>query len=238
MNAPHRSLIFLVPLAMALGCSQPKGYTPKAVPPVEEVTLASATPQNLFGLQPNREWIYEVETVTVQSGRRNTERGEVKLIVTGVRDVAEGKRYTIEVRRDMTTVDRQNWLVTAKGIYQTTGTTKDVVLQPMQPIVQFPLEVGKRFIWRGQGPTPIGTVGRNDAETVCLGPQIADTGVGRQGSIAFEQRATFRAGNVQGLQVAYTWYKPDLGIVRNKQTVGFANGTQVITTLRLKELPK
>ncbi|RYG42205.1 hypothetical protein EON79_19370, partial [bacterium] len=118
MKAPLLS--FSLFAILAVGCGAPKAYIPKKTAPVTPTSLEAATPQDLVPMKVGNRWTYAMETQSsVQKGA--AEQAELVFEVQSVTPKGEGSAAVIRVLRDDQEVDRQTWLTTPKGLYQTTG---------------------------------------------------------------------------------------------------------------------
>jgi len=207
-------------IAIALfGCKGGGGsaYVPK---PVEKITPASVKPgeeASLFPLAVGNEWTFVVEAAGADLRTRRTMSGEVKLRVVDVQQEGDGKRATIEMLTNDKVNERQVWVVNSKGIFQIGKGAKEIQMYSTpQPVVIFPVEVGKTFSWKGLE----GKVQRDYVSKV-IGPQEVDTEEKRLSGIAIESKGNNKAGTTTEKTEGTIWLAPGIGIVRYiEMTVG------------------
>ncbi|RYG31755.1 hypothetical protein EON81_22180 [bacterium] len=229
------SLLSLV--ALAVGCSAPKGYVPKKVAQSTPTSLDAATPADLMPLKVGNRWTYAMETQTSAPGAP-PEQAELVFEVQSVTPKGDGNAAIIRVLRDNQEVDRQTWLVNSKGLYQTTGLigSTQVAFAPPQPLVLFPLKDLADFEWKGKGVCPDGKQGTMRSKSKVLGVMDVDTALGTKSGIAVESKQDFQSSALKGGMAVTTWYAPKIGIIRIKQTTVVPKGA-ITTTLRLTKAP-
>lgn len=225
-------------LGVLVGCGGPKEYKPKPVAKVETTTVDALTPENVLPLKEGNRWVYAVTTQTQAGDKSVPEEGELAIEVDRIVEKEGGKLATMRILRDGREVDRQNWLVNAKGLYQTTGIVngREIAFSPPQPLVLFPVKEGETFEWKGKGVCPDGFAGTVRAKNTVTGVMDVDTGLGRKSGVAVESSQDFTSSANKGGMAVTTWYAPNIGILRILQTTVVKRGT-VQTTLRLTKSP-
>ncbi|MDX2066108.1 MAG: hypothetical protein SFX74_10225 [Fimbriimonadaceae bacterium] len=220
-----------LPAALLSGCG-PKEYVPTPVDEPKKIDAAAATPKTVIPLTPGKSWTYRIETVAAGAASAPADKDLMVMQVTGVQDTPKGQLATLEFRRGDKVSDRQQWLVTDKGILQTSAGLSETPYQPGQPLFLFPITPGKEVAWKGTGITPIGKPGKMDYTVISRAPEPVDTGMGKRTGIPVDSVGTFTAGNLKGGYSVTTWFEPNVGIVRLKQGILLSNGS-ITTTMVL-----
>lgn len=208
---------------------------PKAAAPAAATEALVLSEKSVFPAKTGSTWTYGYESAAQPTRLSPGGSGELTFKVTKVSDNANGKQIDLEIRRRGELTDRQRWLVNSKGLYQISAGVKEMIpFSPPQPLVLFDAKTNEPFNWKGTGLCPDGRAGKMQSRSTVLGTQEVDTETGRQAGVAVQTITTFEnPKNRGGLQVI-TWFKPDTGIVRMKQTMLLPQG-KVEMTLKLKE---
>jgi len=227
----YRTLIFAT-AALIVGCGD--GTPPPSGPMPDANLLGSATAESLIPLKAGNRWDYEVESFSNLGGRIVRDNEEVAFVVRDVQTSGDRRRAKVDVVRNGRTVDRMEWQVDGKGFsYLARGMGGEDYSSP-QLVAPLPLEPSGTFKWSGTGPCPDGEPGKMELEGQVVGVQFANTAQGETSAIAVEHRIDFQSSKIKGQSGITTWYRPDTGIVRMRQsTVGPRGSVQL--TLKLKK---
>jgi len=225
----HTALFTIVALALTLGCSKSKGYEPKAVDEIPVVSVATGQESSLAPLAVGNQWVYTME--------QGANKGEITMKVEDVQQVDGGTNATIGVypsasQSNTVPSQKMDWRVDSSGIFQLT-TGSDTVYDPPQLLVPFPLEEGVEHEISGSGGRPFGGPGAYTATIKVLGPQEVDTESDRMSAIAIQSTTQWETAEGPAASVTITWWRPDIGFVRQKQEIRTQNGT-VVSLLKLK----
>ena len=224
-----------VTVILSAGCNGGSGsYVPKPVQSVASVTAREGLDQNYIPIAEGKQWTYTAETIK-QTEARQTHLPESEVIykITKVENIAEGQQVTWEIKVGDKVTDRQIWIVTKDGIYQSVVGLKQKKFTTPQPIVLFPISEHPTFEWRGSGALPDGTLGSNIVKSRLDGTQEADTEMGRVKALAISSDLDFATTTGRGKGTSVVWLSPGVGIVRFKQVVSQGN-VMLSETLRLK----
>lgn len=229
------NLILLAGCVALAGCNGGGGsYTPKPVATTPVQTAKEGLDQNYVPFAEGKQWTYTSETVRRVNGRMTKAPDqEVIYKITKVEKIPEGQQITWEIKVGDRVSDRQIWIATEKGIFQTVVGLKEKKFTTPQPLVLFPVSENQTFDWRGSGALPDGTLGSNVVKSHVDGMQEVDTEMGRVQGLAISSDLDFATSTGRGKGDSTIWLSPGLGIVRFTQTV--AQGPVVVSeTLRLK----
>ncbi len=224
---PPVPLLFL---ALA-GCgAAPQAYVPTPAVKVEPVKTEVTSGESLMPMRLGSRWTYEMRTEFFQNGRA---AGSKTAVAVNRVVEANGNDYTLFLESDGKKLDATDWRVTPEGLYQlTTGTTR-VPTVPPQPLALLPMKEGHRFSWAGKAAMPDGSVSKGTAQSEVLAEQTVDTGMGPMSAIPVTTLIRFANGRSEST----TWFRPDVGIVRYRQTTSGNNGQSVVLTLSLTTPP-
>jgi len=233
MNPQTAVIPFLILLA---GCGGPTAYKPTPIPEEPPVDAAALTPTSILKLIPGSKALFTMQTQSNPAGLVTPLTGDLAFTITDVQTVANGQKISVELKVGDKVSDLQTWLLNDKGLYQLTAGTKNVPFVPMQPLVLFPVKDGQDFRWKGKGLCPDGVVGDMQSTSHVLGSQSVDTAIGKQAGVAIITVTSYQHGKAKGLLQNTNWFKPNVGIIRLKQTLAVPRGS-VETTLALKAKP-
>lgn len=227
----------LVCVSALTGCGGPSTYKPTVVPPPAAITQEQFTESTLIPAKAGNSWNYEFETVTQTRGGNNKEQGKMRFTIDGVKDTPQGQVLQISVSKNGETVDRQDWQVSKRGLYQLTAGVANKPFSPIQPLLMLPIKSNMKFSWKGSGICPDGSPGTMRVDSEVRGVETIDTAVGKDSALAVESNTQFQSSKMKALMGITTWYKPNQGIVRLKQAL-VAPGGSIVTTLKLVSGPK
>lgn len=223
------------------GCTSGGGsYVPKPVTSVTSIAPREGVDQNYIPIAEGNQWTFTAETIReINKRQSHPPDQEVIYKITKVEKVPEGQQVTWDIKVGGQPSDRQVWIVSDKGIYQSeVGLKKAKKFTTPQPLILFPVADHQTFEWRGSGLLPDGTLGSNVVKTQIIGMQEADTEMGRVHALAISSDLDYATRDGRGSGNSTIWLAPGMGIVRIKQTVGqeSINHVRVIesVTLRLK----
>ena len=228
--------IVLVSGLLASGCGSGQGkYQPQPQKPLPPAAVKPGDEASLFPLKTGNQWTYTVESQTRIGNQTGTGRTEMVFKVLEVTPGANGTVAKIEVKTTTRNAksDSQIWEVNKSGIYQRSVGIPPVPFTPMQPVVMFPVEAGKKFSWKGTGLTAGGKLGASIIECRILPQQEVDGEGARYTAIGVESRGTFTIGKTKGVMGALSYWTPGVGLVRYRHEVGYENRVEVLT-LKLK----
>ena len=225
-----KPLFPLIFLALA-GCgAAPQGYVPTPVAKVEPVNTDVASGEALMPMRVGSRWTYEMRTERLQGG---VSAGSQTAVAVYRVVAAKGNDYTLFLEADGNKLDATDWRVTPEGLYQITSGSERIPTAPPQPLALLPMKVGNKFTWEGKAAMPDGKVSRGTAEGEVLAEQTVDTGMGPMSAIPVKIRMSFPSGKSEST----SWYRPDVGMVRYRQTTTGNNGLSVVLTLSLTTPP-
>lgn len=205
--------------SVAIGCkgggsSGGSAYVPTPPPKIEPASVKAGEEATLFPITVGNAWTYSATTSvrTKQGSRQGTKDATFK--VTKVEDVAGGKRATLELLMDGKAVDKQVWLVNAKGVYQVSvGIAKPRLFSTPIPAITFPIETGSKFSW--QGGDGKAKMAYNNEVT---GAEEVDTEMKRMSAIAVDSKGTSVTGVTTEKTDRTIWFAPGIGIVRIRES--------------------
>lgn len=236
-------LLFLAPLCLlAVGCSggaesassvSGEGKPPSEVP---KASIAPGQEATLFPLTLGSQWTYSGEQGTMIPGRAPINgTGELTRKVKKVEKTPNGEVSTVEVYAGSKLTNRLRFRTDSTGIYLLSITLKDTAFSTPQPLLVFPLVKDKVNHWQGKGILPIGLPGDMQTDMKFTGVQEVDTDSGRVSAYTIESTTTFKVKGTDGVCYSVEWFKPGVGIVRDRQEIRVGNGALGSTaTLRLK----
>lgn len=209
----------------------------KAIPP------AAVTPGNeasLFPLDKGNQWTYAVSITRMVKGQQQAPlRRDWTCKVTSSEKTADGTRAVMDILQDDKLQDRQHWLVTSKGIYQTASGNPSIDYKPMMPVVVFPVKDGATFSWSGSGPSGLGVNGPHTSSSKIHGSEEVDTEMGTVSAIPIESDTRVKVGKDDGQSVSTVWLAPGTGIVRLRQeALAGDTGYVLVMSLKSKSLMK
>jgi hypothetical protein len=102
-----------------------------------------------------------------------------------------------------------------------------------QTVIPIPAEAGKKFLWVGSGPTPIGLPGDTRIESEIQPAQEVDSNMGRYSAVPVKSLSRYTVEGASGSSENTAWFSPGVGIVRYRQDTRKGTGRTVIV-LRLK----
>ena len=218
--------------ATLIGCGD--GAPPPAPPGPDVSLLASADHNNLMPIKVGNRWDYEVESFSNIGGRIVKDNEDVSFIIRAVETSNGDTRAKVDIVKNGRTVDRQVWSANRKGFsYAALGMNGAKFSSP-QLVAPLPMKEGETFKWSGTGPCPDGELGKIDLTGTVVGVQFAGTSQGEISAISVEHKLDFQSAKIKGQTGVTTWYKPDTGIVRLRQsTVGPRGSVQL--TIKLKK---
>lgn len=221
---------------LAAGCGSSQGkYQPQPLKPLPPAAVKPGEEANLFPLKVGNQWTYSVESVTRIGAQTGTGRTEMVFKVLAVTPGANGSVAKIEVKTTTPDAkpDIQSWAVNKSGIYQLAVGTPPIPFSPMQPVVMFPVETGRKFSWKGTGLTAGGKLGTSTVDSKVLPQQEVDGDGARYTAIGVDSRGTFSVGTAKGQMASLAFWTPNVGLVRYRHEVAFGNRVEVLT-LKLK----
>ena len=230
MKAPT---CLLIVSAFVVGCGGPSGYKPTPVAESPKVDASAITQSSIMPVKTGMTWVYAMQTQSRPANLVNAVNGDLTFSIAAVDPSPKGQKITVELKTGDKLTDRQTWLLNESGLYQLTAGLKDVAFTPMQPLVLFPVKEGADFKWKGTGLCPDGIVGKMESASHVLGSQLVDTAKGKESGLAIITVTKYSHGKAVGLLQNTNWFKPNVGIVRLKQTLAVPKGA-VETTLALK----
>lgn len=228
------TLLFLIPLALALGCGKDDKYQPKKTQEVPVAKFAAGEEAKLVPLAVGNQWVYTM----IRGGSKS----ELTLKVESIQQTPDGKEVTIDVTSNdpNLTVGAQKmvWRVTETGIYQvTTGT--DTVYDPPQLLLPFPPGGKADFEHEGTGGRPLGGPGEYKSSTKVLGAQPIDTDNGRMSGFAIHSITSWESEEGPAVASTMTWWSPGIGFVRQIQEVRTSERTiKVLLKLKSHSFPR
>ena len=223
-------------VGMALvGCRRGDSQGNYVPTPVSEPPKAAVEPgkeADLMPLQKGNQWTYAVDVQTQANGRNQGTEVELTWKVVSTQPAGDGVRAVIESQARGGKPQRETWMVNKKGIYQVTAGGNTAFSTP-QPVLIFPAEAGKTFVYQGTGVTPAGPVGKIYSKSTVLSQQQVDTENGTYWAVPVESKTNFAIKQTKGESVGTVWMAPKVGLVRfvQESTVGAA---RISYTLRLK----
>lgn len=234
-------------LAVLAGCGSGGGeYVPQQVKDVPKASVQPGEETNLFPMEEGNQWTYSTErTVQVTNSPATSRTSTVTFKVIKVENAADGKIGTVEISEDDKVTERQKWIATKDGLYQTStsileadGSMRDLAFNPRQLMVKFPVEKGSKFHWEGTGLTMLGESGKLSADSEIQEALTVDTDSGKRFSaIPVVTKGTFRGPKVTGDYAVTSWYSPGVGLVRFQQEVRGQENTnkaQIAGVLKLR----
>lgn len=227
---------FLIFVALfAIGCGSNSGsYQPQSVKPVAQAAVRPGDEANLFPLKEGNQWTYTVESATRIGNQTGSGRADMVFKVVKVTPTGDGVVANIEVKTSTAAEPSQQvWEVNKRGIYQRSVDTPPVPFTPMQPVVLFPLEPGRKFSWKGTGITAGGKLGTSTINSTILPLQEVDGESGRYSAVGVESRGTFANGAAKGQMASLAYWSPGSGLVRYRHEVAYENRVEILT-LKLK----
>lgn len=216
------------------GAAKADGYKAKAPEELKTVEFKEGTPDAealLLPLTKGNVWEYEVEIDQrpKDAPARTKTKSNLTLRCTNVTRIGTMVKATIEAVVDDQVNERQMWLLTKSGLYQTSVGYPAVPYNPAQPAFRVPLKSGGEFEWAGRGFLPDGSVGDGASKSKVNKPTHVDTLMGRVEAYGVDTMLAWRDGRA----ASTTWYAPGIGIVRYRQEVVAKNGS-AIQIMRLK----
>jgi len=214
-----------------IGCNSQKasGYQPKPSKKAEVKPVDPGKEATLFPMAEGNQWTFEVEA----AGRTD----EITLKVISVSPMEGGIKARLEFTSGTQVIDKQAWEITSNGIFQLSAGNPEVTFSPRQTAVPFPIEVGKKFAWKGTALLPIGQAGPSSHKNEVQAWQLVDSGIGRVTALPIQTYAEFMAKvdgqDVPATMASTTYWSPEIGLVRYVQRIAVGNATSG-QTLRLK----
>ena len=231
------TLIAAVAAVSMVGCNQKKeptgAYVPTPRPKIEAFNLPAGQEKTIFPMAEGNTWVYELTAGGQDDSGRSFQIGdELVFTMTKVEEKPEGTYGTIEIARvnketkARTLTDRQIWMINDKGLYQIQiGVDKPLKFEPMQPVLEFPLEAGKNFKWTGKGPVS-GAYGESNLDTTIEAPIDVDAADETFNAIGATQSQKWVIDNRPGQMRTTSWWVPKVGLVRLfQQAVGVGGAT-------------
>ena len=218
------------------GCGSKSGnYEPQPVKPVSTAAVKPGEEASLFPLKEGNQWTYSVESMTRIGNQTGTGRTEMVFKVLKVVPTGDGVVASIEVKTTTPNAkpDIQSWEVNKRGIFQRSVGNPPVPFSPMQPVMVFPLDPGRKFSWKGTGITAGGKPGTSTVNSTILPIQEVDGDSGRYSAVGVESRGTFAIGTAKGQMASLAYWSHGTGLVRYRHEVAFENRTEMLT-LKLK----
>jgi hypothetical protein len=227
---------FLVGSAVT-GCGGPSKYKPTVVPPPAPVSMEEFSATSMIPGKAGSSWTYDFESITQTRAGSNSEQGKMRFTIDAVKDNPKGQILQMSISKNGETMDRQNWQVSDRGLYQLTAGINSSPFTPIQPLLMLPIKDNMKFMWKGKGICPDGNPGTMRVDSEVRGVEMIDTATGKESALAVETNTQFKSTKMKALLAVTTWYKPNVGIVRLKQALQ-APGGAVVTTLKLASGPK
>lgn len=221
---------------LVAGCGSGQGkYQPQPQKPLPPVAVKPGDEASLFPLKVGNQWTYSVESLTRIGTQTGTGRTEMIFKVLQVTPGANGTIAKIEVKTTSPNAkpDTQIWEVNKSGIYQRSVGNPPIPFVPVQPVVMFPAEAGKKFSWKGTGLTAGGKLGTSTVESKTMPQQEVDGDGARYTAIGVDSRGTFSIGATKGMMASLSFWSPGVGLVRYRHEVAYENRVEVLT-LKLK----
>jgi len=224
-------------LFFAVGCgssSGPSTSVNKSAEPVVPATVRPGEEATLFPAVVGNQWTFDAEGTSVTQGHNPvSEHLEVKFKVTKVEQTPNGKAVEIEISTTEKVTNRQRWLINKDGIFLTDTGLVLQPLEPMQPMLKFPVKDGEKYTWVGTGPFGKVAKAKMSSDSVVKGSRLVDTEMGQMSAVLVDSNSKVDTGKTKGVTQISIWFKPGTGIVRLEQGLGFPGARQV-ETLRLK----
>ena len=234
-------------LALSLASCGKKDDAAATAPKAAEPAPVEITKDNqrlLIPLATGNTWTYDLEINNSSQGQAaRVTKAELKYTVNNtVAEGADGTKAILFVERDGEKTDEQVWFKDSTGIFQLALTTKRIPYEPKQPLIKFPVVTDQELKWEGKGLTPAGTPGKIFSTYTTGAVEQVDTGAGPFNALAVRSESTFitkgrdqtgKEFDVQGKAESSTWYAPNVGIVRYRQTMELP-GARTVITLRLR----
>lgn len=205
-----------IALLTAIGCSggSNDSYVPAKKSEIPPAKVEKGQEASLFPFKVGNSWTYTAKTAIQVQNRQTSREAEVTFKITKVVDIPGGKKATLDLITNNKVVDRQVWLSTTKGIFQSSiGIAKVRNFSSPIPAIQFPVEPSKKFSWKGSD----GKTNMSYNFTI-LGPQEVDTDEKRMSGIAVESKGTSVAGKITEKTERTIWFAPGVGIVRIRES--------------------
>jgi hypothetical protein len=199
MNSSGGRFVTLLAFAFLSGCAHPR--LPVVQGPIEGMD------QNYVPMVPGKEWTYHARV----DGSDGADDIRVGWRIVSVRATPQGTEFTWEIQPDGRPAERQIWLATNKGLYETAdGIEKTVFFEPPQPIFEYPLRAGNTFQWSGNGLLPNGKPGYSNLNGKVDAVENVTTPSGTVGAIPVEYSMT-GSGIDTSIKV---WFTPGIGVVQ------------------------
>lgn len=154
-----------------------------------------------------------------------------------VEEKSEGEKslFSIEMKRDGTTVQREEYTADKTGVYRVAyGENASAKVEPPMPILKLPLAADSFWEWKGVFKDSTGeTPGR--ARFKLTGPELVKAGTDSHQAYRVDQAITLN--DPRGYQVIKNtlWFTPKIGIV--KQVTGEGAESVVVELTRHKVSP-
>jgi hypothetical protein len=231
-----KNITALTGLALLLiGCgSKDAPYVPAVAPNPEPLMFKVGLDQNVWPFEKGRQWVYAVESTKIVNGQQVAMAPlEQTFRVTDIQNRDSGSKVTVDVFQEGKRVDSTEWLVNEKGIFQLSAGLNRLAFEPMQPMVVFPLDVGKKFNWKGVGPIPFTKYGPHTFEGEVMAQQAVDTATEVVQALPVRAHIRFKFKGINAVQETFAYFKPGVGFVRFTEvnTLGKV-GNQVVLKLK------
>lgn len=244
----------ILPIAITtlalVGCnsSQPTGeYKPKKEDQIPKAQVAPGQEAELFPVAVGNSWRYKMQRLQVNGGQRTGNPDDFRWEVRKIEDLPndQGKRIYLEtIKKDVVT-EKQQWLLQKGGLFlEASGQGEMFACTPPEPIIIFPVELGKETTYEGKVASPFTTkdeatgkttrlMGTAKTKTTTSGPEEVDTDMGRLSAFKVESSGTIDAGPGKVATVQVTmFFAPKVGLVRMRQTIA-AEGAPVGSSMQM-----
>lgn len=210
-------------MMVVAGCgkagSTADGYVPQKPKEVASTILPPGQEAEYFPVAVGNQWTFQA-TNQQAVGTRQTKPlvMDVTYKITAVQPVpGGGKDAFIQVLDDTgKVVDRQQWRITSKGLYQIAVGPKLSRFSVPQLVLPFPVKTGQKFTWAGSLTDEKGKT-RTGKQTSTVGAQEPiDTMMpsGAFSALAIATTGTLETSDVAGKIVNTTWFIPHVGLGR------------------------
>ncbi|MCH8978480.1 MAG: hypothetical protein IH945_04465 [Armatimonadetes bacterium] len=222
------TIIALAAALLLAGCGKGGVYVPKPLPPVPVVQIKAGEQRSIMPLQKGNQWVYTMES-------RGQSR-DITIEVLSVESSGDATIALIAVNDGQGDVQVNTWRVDSTGVYQVTA-RQNLLYDPPQLLIPFPIEKGHEFKSEGTGPLPVGGEGSYVTVGKVLGPQQIDTAMGetagRMSAIAVQSVTTWETDEGKNVSRATSWWVPGIGFVRQMQEFSTPAGSGAVL-LKLK----
>ncbi len=204
---------------ICVGCGSGSGnYTPKPVTPIVVEKITNEDGKLLFPAKVGNKWTYDIESQQSVAGQISESNETLVFEIVGIKPVGTGIEITMKSTIGADKTDTQTWLLDERGLFQVTVASKGTAYTPPQPTFLFPIQPGENFTWKGEGPTILGTNGKQSYKGTMYEPQLVDTKMGTMTGVGIEANGTFSEANVkEGKVKIVSYWAKNVGLIRYRQ---------------------